>query len=253
LTRAILCASFGTADIGALARSADAIRHDVESAFPGAAVAYAFTNETIIAELEKHGAAPPSVEQSLERLKRLNVESLTVQPVFLLRGFEYEQLCRTIEKRARHFKYVRIAAPLLSSEEDLSRLASLLAAQYPASEGRGLALMGHGSDHAAGVAYQALADAFANMGRQDIFVGVTGGCPDFDSAYRQIAGSGLRRIVLAPLTIAAGRHVRRDMAGEAPSSWKSRLEGRGIAVECILRGLTEIEGVRRIFVEHILY
>ena len=55
---------------------------------------------------------------------------------------------------------------------------------------------------------------------------------------------------LRPLMIVAGDHAKNDLAGPEEDSWKSRLEGEGYAVTCLLRGLGEIPGIRALFVDH---
>ena len=40
------------------------------------------------------------------------------------------------------------------------------------------------------------------------------------------------------------------MAGDEEDSWKSVFEAEGYEVECILRGLGELEGIRQLIVEH---
>jgi sirohydrochlorin cobaltochelatase len=52
------------------------------------------------------------------------------------------------------------------------------------------------------------------------------------------------------MMIVCGDHAHNDMAGTDSDSWKSRLETVGYDVICRLKGMGEIEGVRRMFVEH---
>ena len=62
--------------------------------------------------------------------------------------------------------------------------------------------------------------------------------------------SGKKKAVLMPFMLVAGDHAKNDMAGEE-DSWKSRLEEEGYEVRVILKGLGELEGIRKIFLEHI--
>ena len=71
-----------------------------------------------------------------------------------------------------------------------------------------------------------------------------------ESLLRQIKAIHPRRAVLAPFMIVAGDHAKNDMAGEE-DSWKSQLEEAGYEVRVILKGLGELEGIRKIFLEHI--
>lgn len=50
--------------------------------------------------------------------------------------------------------------------------------------------------------------------------------------------------------IVAGDHANNDMAGDEEGSWKRAFEEAGYEVSCILRGLGELEKIRRIFIKH---
>ena len=58
-------------------------------------------------------------------------------------------------------------------------------------------------------------------------------------------------LVLQPLMVVAGDHANQDMAGEEEDSWKSRLERAGYQVECRIRGLGEVEAIRKLYVAHV--
>lgn len=58
------------------------------------------------------------------------------------------------------------------------------------------------------------------------------------------------RVALAPLLVASGMHAAREIAGDSEESWKSRFERAGYSVKCIMRGLGEYAGIRRIYVRH---
>ena len=57
-------------------------------------------------------------------------------------------------------------------------------------------------------------------------------------------------MVLQPLMIVAGDHANNDMAGDEEDSWKSVFQADGYEVVCRLKGLGELEGIRRMFVDH---
>ena len=59
-------------------------------------------------------------------------------------------------------------------------------------------------------------------------------------------------MVLYPLMVVAGDHAKNDLAGPEPDSWRSQLETRGYEVSCVLSGLGEYPGIRRVFVRHAL-
>ena len=51
--------------------------------------------------------------------------------------------------------------------------------------------------------------------------------------------------------LVAGDHARRDMAGDAPESWKNVLARQGLEVSWVLRGLGEDSGVQALYRRHL--
>ena len=62
---------------------------------------------------------------------------------------------------------------------------------------------------------------------------------------------GAGAVLLAPLLLAGGVHVCRDMAGNEPDSWKSRLEAAGFSVRTDLHALGERAAIREQFVRRV--
>ena len=76
--------------------------------------------------------------------------------------------------------------------------------------------------------------------------------PDLQAVIEKLgAQKHYQRAVLQPLMVVAGDHANQDMAGEEEDSWKSRLERAGYQVECRIRGLGEVEAIRKLYVAHV--
>ena len=58
-------------------------------------------------------------------------------------------------------------------------------------------------------------------------------------------------LLLAALLLAGGMHVTRDMAGDAPESWQSRLTAAGFTVRTDLRGLGEYPAFRALYLRRL--
>ena len=50
--------------------------------------------------------------------------------------------------------------------------------------------------------------------------------------------------------VVAGDHANNDMAGDEEGSWKTEFETAGYEVECLVKGLGELESVQQIYVDH---
>ena len=60
-----------------------------------------------------------------------------------------------------------------------------------------------------------------------------------------------KKVVLQPLMVVAGDHANNDMAGDEDDSWKSILTKEGFEVECVLKGMGELDSVQQMYVSHV--
>ena len=75
--------------------------------------------------------------------------------------------------------------------------------------------------------------------------------PDTTHLIDEIVGNGFNDVCIIPFFLVAGMHYRRDIVGDSPSSWQSRLQKRGLKVESIDHGLGMYEGLEKIIIRHI--
>ena len=73
-----------------------------------------------------------------------------------------------------------------------------------------------------------------------------------ETVLKQVKVYEPEKVYLMPLMVVAGDHAVNDMAGSHKTSWKSVFEKEGYEVECILKGLGEMEEIRDIYVRHAL-
>jgi len=90
-----------------------------------------------------------------------------------------------------------------------------------------------------------------SVGRGDILVGAIEGWPGLDELLPVLERQGAERVILAPLLLTAGAHVREDIAGPGPESWKSRLEAAGLTVHPVLEGLGRLPQVQGLYVRRL--
>ena len=110
--------------------------------------------------------------------------------------------------------------------------------------------MGHGTEHDANSTYAKLQDSFTSAGADSYFVGTVEATPTLDDVIAAVKTKGYKKVVLEPLMVVAGDHANNDMAGDEDGSWKTTFEAEGYEVECVLKGLGEIEDVQKIYVSH---
>ena len=234
--KALLAVSFGTSVPGAEAAISN-IEAALSAACPERTLRRAYTSRIICRKLAREGRPVQSPEEALEDLAADGVRDVLIQPTHLTPGDEYDKLCRIAEPYRGRFEAFRISKPLISSPEDLLAVTDAALAHYPPQAGEALVLMGHGSGHIANMIYPALQTAFRFRGAESAFVGTVEGWPELDDVLAQLKRGAWERVLLAPLMLVAGDHAMNDMAGDAPDSWKSRLEAAGYAVRCHLEGV----------------
>lgn len=248
---AILVVSYGCGYVGAREKALDQIEADIQEAYPDYLVCRAWTSKRIRQRiLEQEGIWIPGVKEAMEELLERGIRDVIIQPLHVLDGSEHRSMIEELKSFEASFSQIVTGALLLSSEKDKKRIVRVIGGEIRPGVGKALVLAGHGAGSADAV-YREMDDWFAAEGYGDIILGTMEGELGFAHVLARIRSRRPEGIVLAPFMITAGKHAVRDLCGEQKDSWKSRLEEAGFPVECILRGMGEYEGIRRIYVEHV--
>ncbi len=256
---ATLCKGLGCAAAGEAADADDtgvaAARSANAKARP--AFAEAYTSAKARRVLARRGVRVPDVSEALHELARAGARRVLVQPGHLVHGTAFAQVERAVASCRFLFSRIALGEPLLSSEDDLARIAQILDARHPRRPGEALVLVAHGVDEGSAVTgstYASLALHLRELGRDDAFVGSMHGYPGVDTVRRLLALDrerlGITRVRLVPLMLTAAAHASRDIAGEAPGSWRTALAAEGYDVSCELEGLGALPAVRELYLEH---
>ena len=250
LKSAILLVSFGTAVKETRKKTLDVIEQDLRLAFPSMSLIHAWTSRILREKVrETEGLLIPDISEALADLAKAGVRSVYVLPTFVTDGMEYRQMIRDVQAQSDLFETVQIAAPLLGEEQDTKPIISALMVDLPSpSKEELLVLMGHGASNDNDIHYEQLNHAFHTLGYENIFVKTMKSSDAPDEILEIAKLRRIRKITLAPFMIVAGGHALKDMSGDNEHSWKSRLEAEGFTVHCLLKGLGEYNGIRRIFI-----
>ena len=150
------------------------------------------------------------------------------------------------------FDQVAVGQPLLTSEDDFKAVIKVITeatAQYDDGE-TAICFMGHGTEAESNQVYSKMQEMLTEAGYKNYYVGTVEAAPSLDDVLAMVQAGDYKRVVLEPLMIVAGDHANNDMAGDEEDSWKTTFENAGYEVTCLVRGLGEMEGIQRIFVEH---
>ena len=269
----LLVVSFGTSYNDSRVADIKSIEDALQAANPDWSVRRAFTAQIIINHIQaRDGEKIDNMEQALERAVSNGVKQLVVQPIHLMHGAEYDEMCAAIDKVRDKFESVEIAEPMLgevgndatviNADKEAVAKAVVAAAleesgyeSTAAAKDAGVAyvLMGHGTAHVAKVTYSQMATQMDKLGYENVFIGTVEGEPEDTSCEAVIAAvkeAGYTTVVLRPLMVVAGDHANNDMAGADEDSWKTMFEAAGLTVNCQISGLGRIADVQALYVAH---
>ena len=250
----ILVVSFGTSYNSSRDLTIGGIENAIAKAYPDYTVARAFTADTIINILkERENLVIDNVDQALARAANNGVKTLVVQPTHLMDGFEYTDLQKTLSKYESKFSKVVLSKPLLTTDDDFSRVADAITAKTKKfDDGKtAIVFMGHGTEAASNGVYSKMQGVLSSKGFANYYIGTVEASPSVEDLVKAIGEKGgYKKVVLNPLMVVAGDHANNDMAGDEDDSWKSIFQKAGFEVECVLEGLGQDATIQQIYVDH---
>ena len=251
----ILLVAFGTTRPEAR-RAFERIHEEVGRAFPGIDSRWAFTSRSIRKKLLGEGDQVDSPEIMLARMMDEGFTHVAVLPLHVIPGLEFHDLAwnaRIFAQMTRGIERIQVARPLLSSHEDVARVAEVMMEALPAwrKPGEAVLFIGHGNaNHPADAIYAAMHCAFQELD-PCVFVGTLSGHPGPEQILSKLTSRAIGKAFLIPLMAVAGHHARKDMGGDKAESWKSILTENGIDCEVILSGMVQRPGIAAIWLEHL--
>lgn len=254
----LVIASFGVSAREARDKSLAPLVRELEAAYPDFMVVEAYTSSFIRRRLKEDGIDMPSLAERLEGLCRMGAREVYVQPSHLTPGEEYEnKVIKEAELFSSRFAVLEIGEPIFfrcdgTKDDDIARGLAAIFPDVAPQKGESTVLLGHGSPHRHNPVYTLLQQRADEEGLP-VHIGVLEetDTPNFSMVLERLERSEKKRVLLAPLLLAGGRHVTHDLAGEESGSWKSRLQRAGFSVRLDMRTLGERASFRRIYVEKV--
>jgi len=252
--KGVLLVTFGTS-IPKAQKAFELIDAAAKAKFSGLEIRWAYTSKIIRRKLAKEGKITLSPSLALARMAEEGFDHIVVQSLHVIPGLEFDDLQET----AKRFEgipegpsRVVVGLPLLSSPEDMTRVAEAVLANLPPERkpDEAVVLMGHGTHHPANAVYPAMAYIF---GRKDpnILVGTVEGYPEVEQVREDLLKRGLKTAWLMPFMSVAGDHALNDLAGDEPDSWKSILTKAGIECRPALKSLAEFPQAVDVWLDHL--
>ncbi|MFV0421374.1 sirohydrochlorin cobaltochelatase [Oleidesulfovibrio sp.] len=246
----------------------------VRQRFPDMPVRWAFTSELIRDRLAARRMKTDSVTKALQKMCFEKFTHVAIQSLHIIPGAEYDDLCLDAQNMLQgpecvasgqeeaagngfmpnlsRFQNVAVGKPLLHHEGDVQRAAAALVDNLPQERQVGdvVVFMGHGTWHTGDSRYEDLSAAVRGID-PDVYIGTMDGSHTIDDVLPALVNAGAQRAYLLPLLSVVGRHAMRDMAGNQPDSWRSRIEQAGIECIPVLKGTVEYGGFVNIWIDHL--
>ena len=257
--KALLVVSFGTSDPGGRKNSIESVENALREAFPDRQFYRAWTSGMIISILSKRGVHVDSLEDAILRMKEEGIDDVLVQPTHVLPGIEYEKILKAFGVHEATdensilpsgFRKVHIGRPLISNDEDIKELTSVLRKTFPLpTEKELLICVGHGTRHKADEIYKQMEDSFHKEGFDNVIFVTLEGSSSL-SIMERIKSFDPTKICLVPFLFVCGEHARNDIGGKDADSLLSLLKRAGYDTQVVMKGLGEYPLVQSIYVEH---
>ncbi|MGL5415940.1 MAG: sirohydrochlorin cobaltochelatase [Clostridium sp.] len=254
--KAIIVVSFGTSYREALKNSIEKIEEDIKREFPEYDHFRAFTAHMIINKMEKvYGIRVNTPEETLRDLYNEGYEEVIMQPLHMIPGEEFDYIKNVQANFKDKFKSLKVGRPILYyqgiEEVDFDYSLFINSIEDVLESHENIVFFGHGTSHPASSAYSCLQVVLEEEGYHNAFVGTVEGHPTLDSVIKRLKRRNINEVLLVPLMVVCGDHVLNDMASDEEDSWKTILEGEGIKVNLFLKGLGEIDGFRKLYVNRV--
>ena len=253
--KGILVVSYGSSYKESREKSIGEIEGAIAKAFPEYRVYRAFTSEPIIERIKKKdGVETDTISQAFERMMTDGIREITIIQTHLVKGVRYEALTETVKAYQKDFDNINIAEPILTVQKNVEAFADVLemiGVSY--DDGKtAICYVGHGIEETSSVVYDQLQKVLNLRGCQHYYIGTLSVKPTLQDIKQVIVETGCyRRVVILPLMLVSGYHVRKDLIGRKSDSWKNTFLQEGFEVECVTKGLGEFSEIQNIFAEHL--
>jgi cobalamin biosynthesis Co2+ chelatase CbiK len=223
----IVISAYGTGNPEAQA-VLEAVDAQAHQRFPGYEIRWALTADWLIKRLREAGQTTLFArEEPIQNLAGLFTElkaagytRAAVQCLLVHEGTESQRVFDTPTLGIQ----VEYGQPLL---EDAANIDGLIEAEAPQFGGEGelTIVVGHGNDAdpRSNIPFKRI-DEKLRANYRDAFVTMVHGSPSPDEVLLAVKRPEHRTVVFVPLMITNSEHISKDVLGEKPTSWRSRLE-----------------------------
>ena len=196
------------------------------------------------------------VSTVFQKLSEEGVTHVTVQPLDVINGSEFEILRDEVMGSLDLFEDVRLGTPLLTSERDC-RSVCFAVSKDILPEIRGsecessyVVLVARGSEHYANASLCQLQEMLYLDVDERTAVTTVEGFPSYLDTAKRLHRMGAVSISVVPFIVDLSAADREEIAGKDELSLLSTLSSEGFKVKCFMKGLGARPAFQRLFADH---
>ncbi|WP_195265377.1 MULTISPECIES: sirohydrochlorin cobaltochelatase [unclassified Clostridium] len=254
MSKAIIIVSFGTANLEGLQELEEFEAEIKESVNGKYHVCKAFTSSVLSNILfNKYGKVVPRLEEVLFNLSNDRYKEVYIQPLHVIEGSEYSNIEKIIKEYHYSFSKITLGNVLMSNkDEQLKESCNLIvnAIEENLLKTDNIVLVGHGSKTINTNAYNTLKDVFIENGYKNVYIGTLEGEIKKEDVIKKLLNDNTKNVILAPILMLPGNHIKKDIFGEI-NSWKASIKENNINVTSSKKALLEYEEIREYYINKI--
>ena len=218
--------------------------------YPETELAWAFTSRILREKVHNTSFKMNSLEDVLQDFEQRGYKRAVVQSLHIIPGIEFQKI--TDAARISPLK-TAVGMPLLTTDEDIIKTVSALADRIPPPGEWATVLVGHGTHHPSGKAYQTIDRILKERYQDNVLISVVEGEPPWEAVRESIQKSDVKKVKFIPLMFVAGDHMLNDVMGEdsedGEASWKMQLPG--VEIDGTEKGLGFNLKIIDIYLQHL--
>lgn len=237
MKKALVMVYTGTLNKEAKQNSIERCNQILKDIFDNIDFYYLFSSNMINTILEKRGEKSCRIDNIVSELEKY--DQVFFQPTYFTNGKEMEGFKKKLEELNFKVSY-RIGETLLEKDKDLEEISTILIKEIgKKKDGEEIILIGHGLDDRVGNEYIKLEKVLSKNIENNYKIGLLKGDPNIEKVILGLERGNLVKVKIYPLMFVAGNHLQNDIE----NNLKLKLEGEGLEVEIIKKGVGEYDSI----------
>lgn len=256
MKRAVVLVCFGSSNMEGVNNSVGILKKEINEYFYNKVdVFVAFTSNRIIEILKRDKEIDiNNLEQCLSELYDNCYEEVLIQPLYIIKGRDYNLIENLADKYKDKFKKLTINSNLFYGEKDevKSNIEVIVNGLEEYYDSKTLLLAGHGSNSNSNEIYKLIEDIFKSQYRGGVYIATLEGEETIENKIIEMKKNNEKEVVIIPLFLIPGKHFNKDIS-KGDSSWSEILENNGISVIKVAKSLLEYKEIRQLYIKNIKF